>query len=117
MALSIACLGLLGMVIYTAKNRSKEVSIRRVMGANVWQVILVMSKSFIWLLLLAVCIGLPLGFFAGEKFLQQYAFRISIGAGILISSAAGLLLLGGITITWQTLRTALSNPVKSLRIE
>lgn len=117
MSLSIACPGLLGMVIYTTQNRSKEVGIRRVMGAKVWQVILTISKEFIGLLLLSVCIGLPLGFFVGREFLQQYAYRIPISFGILAGSAAALLGMGALTIGWQTYRTALTNPVKSLRTE
>jgi putative ABC transport system permease protein len=117
MALSIACLGLLGMVIYTTKNRAKEVGIRKVVGANISQVIVTISKEFAGLLLLSVCIGLPIGVFVGEQFLQQYAYRIPVGFGILAGSAAALLFLGGLTIGWQTYRTALANPVKSLRIE
>jgi len=117
MSLSIACLGLLGMVIYTTENRSKEVGIRRVMGAEVWQVVLTISKEFISLLLLSVCIGLPLGFLVGTTFLQQYAYQIPIGFEIMAGSAAALLFVGALTIGWQTYRTALSNPVKSLRTE
>ncbi|MBA2761862.1 MAG: FtsX-like permease family protein [Segetibacter sp.] len=117
MALSIACLGLLGMVIYTTKNRAKEVGIRRVMGAKVMQVIVTISREFIGLLLLSVCIGLPIGFYAGQQFLQQYAYRVPVSFGIMAGSAAALLFLGGLTIGWQTYRTALTNPVKSLRTE
>jgi putative ABC transport system permease protein len=117
MALSIACLGLLGMVLYTTKNRAKEVSIRKVMGAAVSQIVLVVSKEFFMLLLIAVSIGLPLGFLTGMKFLQQYAYRIPISAGLLAGCGGALLLVGGITIGWQTLRTATANPVKHLRAE
>ncbi len=117
MSLSIACLGMLGMVIYTTQNRAKEVGIRKVMGAKVWQVILTISKEFMGLLLLSVCIGLPLGFLVGTGFLQQYIYRIPIGFGILAGSAAALLGLGALTIGWQTYRTASTNPVKSLRTE
>jgi putative ABC transport system permease protein len=117
MALSIACLGLLGMVIYTTKNRSKEVSIRKIMGASVWQIVLEISKSFAVLLFIAVCIGLPVGVILGNQFLQQYAYRISVNFGIMAGSVAALLLLGGLTIGWQTYRTAQSNPVRSLRME
>jgi putative ABC transport system permease protein len=117
MALCIACLGRLGMVIYTTKNRAKEVSIRRVMGAKAVQVIVTISKEFIALLLLAVCIGLPIGFFAGNQFLQQYAYRITVGFGTLAVSAGALFLLGALTIGWQVYRTALANPVKNLRTE
>lgn len=117
MALLIACLGLLGMVIYTTRNRAKEVGIRRVMGAKVSQVMLVISKEFITLLLIAVCIGLPAGFVTGSKFLQQYAYRISVGFGLMAGCAISLVLIGGITIGWQVYRVAISNPVKSLRTE
>lgn len=117
MSLSIACLGLLGMVIYTTNNRSKEVGIRKVMGAKVFQIILTISKEFIGLLLLSVCIGLPPGFLVGKELLQQYAYRISISFGILAGSAVALLGLGALAIGWQTYRTALANPVRSLRTE
>lgn len=117
MALLIACLGLLGMVIYTTKNRSKEVGIRRVMGATVGQVVHTVSKEFVNLLLLSICIGLPLGILTGSKFLQQYAYRIQISFGIVAGSAAILLFIGTVTIGWQVYRTALANPVKSLRME
>lgn len=117
MALSIACLGLLGMVIYTTKNRAKEVSIRKVLGAGVWKILVVVSKDFFVLLLIAIAIGLPVGFLAGTQFLQQYAYRISISASLLASCAGSLLLLGGITIGWQTFRAAIANPVKHLRTE
>jgi putative ABC transport system permease protein len=117
MALSIACLGLLGMVIYTAKNRSKEVSIRKIMGASAWQIVIEVSKGFAGLLLIAVCIGLPVGVVLGNQFLQQYAYRISVNFGIMAGSVAALLLLGGLTIGLQTYRTAQANPVKSLRTE
>lgn len=117
MALSIACLGLLGMVIYTTKNRAKEVSIRKVMGADVWQIVTVVAKEFFVLLLIAICIGLPLGSLAGIKFLQQYAYRIPVGVSVLGGCAAALLCLGSLTIGWQTYRTAIANPVKNLRTE
>ena len=115
--LAIACLGLLGMVIYTTRNREKEVGIRRVMGAKVVQVIMTISKEFFALLLISVSIGLPLAYMAGRQFLQQYAYRIPFTVGILAGSAATLLLLGGLTIGWQTYRTAITNPARSLRTE
>lgn len=117
MALLIACLGLLGMVIYTTKNRSKEVSIRRVLGAGIGQVMVEISREFFFLLLIAVCIGLPLGILTGSQFLQQYAYRIQINFSMIAACAAALLLIGGATIGWQVYRTAISNPAKSLRIE
>ncbi|HYK44108.1 MAG TPA: ABC transporter permease [Parafilimonas sp.] len=117
MALSIACLGLLGIVIYTTKNRAKEVSVRRVMGANVWRVVIEISRGFAGLLLIATCIGLPIGFVIGGEFLRQYAYRISVSVSLLAESAAALFVLGGLTIIWQTYRAANANPVVALRGE
>ena len=117
MALTIACLGLLGMVICTSKNRLKEAGIRRVLGAGAWQIVFVISKEFIVLMFISICIGLPLGFLTGSQFLQQYAYRIPISLEILAGSALALICLGGLTIGWQTYRTSLANPVESLRTE
>jgi putative ABC transport system permease protein len=117
MALSIACLGLLGMVIYTTKNRQKEMAVRRVMGAQVRQLFITVSKEFITMLLIAVLIGLPIGILAGNRFLQQYAYQIHIDFQIIAGSAGILLLLGAFTIAWHTYRTALTNPARSLRTE
>jgi putative ABC transport system permease protein len=117
MALTIAFLGLLGMVIFTTKSRAKEVSIRRIMGAKVRQVMSEISREFVILLAVSVCIGLPIGYFTGKKFLQQYAYQVPVNFTILAGCASSLLLLGIITIGWQTYRTAISNPAKSLRTE
>jgi putative ABC transport system permease protein len=117
MALSIACLGLLGIVMYSTQTRTKEVGIRKVLGASVAQIVLLLSTEFISLLLLAGFIGLPLGYYVAYFFLQQYAYHITIGFGILIICFTVLLLLGGMAISSQTIRAALANPARSLRTE
>jgi putative ABC transport system permease protein len=117
MAVTIACLGLLGMVIYTTKNRCKEISIRRVLGAAVGEVMIEVSKEFLFLLMWSVLIGLPVGFFVARQFLQQYAYRIPVDIVILSSCAGSLLVLGSLTIAWHTYRAALSNPAARLRSE
>ena len=117
MALSIACLGLLGMVTYTTAVRTKEVGIRKVMGADVGQIIALLSRDFVRLLLLAGAIALPLGYTAGRLFLHEFAHHIDIGAGILGTCFAAMLLVGGLTIGWRTYRAAQTDPAKSLRSE
>ncbi|MEP6844757.1 MAG: ABC transporter permease [Panacibacter sp.] len=117
MAISIACLGLLGIVIYTTRNRSKEMSIRKIMGASLTQIVVEISKGFIGLLVISICIGLPIGIVAGSQFLDQYAYRISLGFSIIGGSVGLMLLLGGLTIGLQTYTTAKANPVKNLRTE
>lgn len=117
MALTIACLGLLGMVTYSTETRTKEVGIRKVMGATAAQVVVLLSRDFVRLLLLAGVIALPLGYAAGRLFLAEFAHRISIGAGTLGLCFGTMLLLGGLTIGWRTYRAAQTDPAKSLRTE
>jgi putative ABC transport system permease protein len=117
MALSIACLGLLGIVTYNTEIRTKEVGIRKVMGASVGQVIGLLSWDFIKLLLLAAGLGLPLGYLAGSFLLQNFAYHIRIGLDSLGLCLLVLVILGGLTIGWRTYRASLSNPVDSLRVD
>lgn len=117
MALTIACLGMLGMVTYTTETRKKEVGIRKVMGSTVGQIVGLLSGSFIRLLLIAGLMALPAGYLLGTAFLQQYAYHIRIGTGTLVLCLLALLVIGGFTVGWQTYRAALMNPVKSLRSE
>ncbi len=116
-ALLIACLGLLGMVIYTTKNRQKEIGIRKVLGADFGQLIYIISKEFIGLLLISITIGLPIGILFGKRFLQQYAYQIPISFFLLSGCAIAMLLIGFLTIGWQTYKAAFANPVESLRRE
>jgi putative ABC transport system permease protein len=115
MALSIACLGLLGIVMYSTQTRTKEVAIRKVVGASIGEIVLLLSKEFIGLLLIAGVIGLPLGYYVASLFIQQYAYHITIGFGTLIICFILLLVLGGLAIGSQTVRAALTNPARSLR--
>ncbi|MFD1141910.1 ABC transporter permease [Larkinella insperata] len=117
MALSIACLGLLGMVTYTTETRTKEVGIRKVMGATVMQIVVLLSKSFVSLLLIAGLIALPAGYSLGRLFLQEFAYHVSVGAETLAVCFGAMLLIGGLTIGFRTYRAALANPTDSLRNE
>ncbi|GAB3704528.1 ABC transporter permease [Spirosoma flavus] len=116
-ALSIACLGLLGMVTYTTQLRTKEVGVRKVMGARVDQVVWLLSWDFLKLLLIAGAIAMPLGYLATSFFLMTFAYHVSVGFGTLGACFGTMLVLGGLTIGWRTYRTALTNPTESLRAE
>ncbi len=116
-AISLACLGLLGMVTYTVEERTREVGIRKVLGASVGKVIFLLSREFLWLLGLAALIGLPAGYWLGYQFLNSYAYHINLGFGIL-SFGLGILLLTGLSaIGFQIWRVANTNPVDTLRVE
>lgn len=117
MALCIACLGLLGMVSYATETRTKEVGIRKVMGATVAQIVLLLSTGFVRLLLIAWVIALPLGYAAGRLFLDEYAHRIELGIVGPLACLITLLLIGGLTVGWLTFRAANEDPAKSLRTE
>ena len=117
LAISIACLGLLGIVTFTVETRGKEISVRKVIGASVTDLALLLSRNFLVLLSIAIFIALPVGYFLANQLLQFFAYRISIGPGLLLGSAVGLLMLGLLTVGFQTIRAALSNPVEKLRSE
>lgn len=113
----ISCLGLLGLVIYTTTQRTKEIGIRKILGAQISQIVAMLSKEFVLLVLLAFLIAAPLAFFGMHKWLQNFAFKTDISWWVFILSAAGMILLALFTISIRTIRSALANPVKSLRSE
>jgi len=117
LAISIACLGLLGMAIFNTETRIKEIGIRKAMGADTRNIVLLLSKGFVFLLAIAVVIGIPLAYIINNAWLQMFAFRISFGIGIFGLGIGILLILGLITIGSQTIKAANTNPAKILRTE
>jgi putative ABC transport system permease protein len=116
-AITLACLGMLGMAMYATQTRVKEVGVRKVMGASVRDILILLSKSFTYLILVAVVIGVPVSYYLGNKFLTIYAYHITITPWLIGSGVLFLVGLGLITIGSQTIRAAITNPVNSLRYE
>jgi putative ABC transport system permease protein len=114
---SIACLGLLGMVTYTVQIRRKEVGVRKIMGANVKQIMWLLSRDFTKLLTIAAALALPLGYMAGYAFLSNFAYHVSIGVETLGLCFGVLLVAGGLFICIRTYKPATENPVKALANE
>jgi len=117
LAIFISCLGMLGLVIYTTNLRVKEIGVRKVLGASVTQIVSLLSKEFIQLVLLAFIIASPLAWWAVSEWLSNYAFRTDISWWIFALSGLLMLLGALITLSFQTIRSAMANPVKSLRTE
>lgn len=117
LAIVIACLGLLGMAAYTAERKTKEVGIRKVLGASEWTIAMLLSKEFAFVLLIAIALGGPLSFFVNNLWLQRLATRVEFGWGTVAVGTAALLVLGVITIASQTWRASKTNPVESLKTE
>lgn len=117
LAVTVACLGMLGMAMYATQTRVKEVGVRKVMGASVGNVVALLSRSFLWLIALAVILGTPVSYLLGTQFLQLYAYQTTITIGTVLGGIGIITLLGTLAIASQTVMTASANPVKALRYE
>ncbi len=117
LAIIITCLGLLGLAAFTAEQRTKEVGIRKVLGATVTSIVLLISKDFSKLVLFAFLISAPLGWWFLSNFLERYPYRVEISWWVLLSAGGLAFVLALLIVSTQALRAAMSNPVNSLRSE
>jgi len=117
LAIFISCLGLFGLAAYVAEQRTKEIGIRKVLGASVSQIWFLLSKDFIVLVLISCMVASPVAFYFLKNWLLKYNYRISIGASVFMLSALMAILITIVTISYQAVKAALANPVKSLRTE
>ncbi len=113
----ISCIGLFGLSVLSAEKRTKEIGIRKVLGASVQQIVTTLSTDFIKLVILALIIATPLVYIAANKWLQNYPYRIAINLWIFIVAALLVVIVALITISFQSVKAAIANPVKSLRTE
>lgn len=117
LAIVIACMGLFGLVAFAAAQKTKEIGIRKVMGATVPSIILLITKDFTRLVLVAVVVGLPLAYWLMDSWLQGFAYRTAVGAGPIVIAFLTVTLIAFVTAGVQALQAALVNPVKTLRSE
>jgi putative ABC transport system permease protein len=117
LSLLIACLGLFGLTAYAAQQRTKEIGIRKVLGASVNGIVTLISKDFLKLVSIAALIAFPLSWWIMNKWLDDFAYRIHIGWWIFVVAGCVVLLIALITVSFQAIKAALANPVKSLRTE
>ncbi len=117
LAVLIACLGLFGLVTFMAEQRTKEIGVRRVLGASVSNVVTLLSKDFLLLVVIACVFAFPVAWWAMHKWLQDFAYRIHIGWWIFAAAGIAAVLIALLTVSTQSIKAALANPVKSLRNE
>jgi len=117
LSIIISCLGLLGLAMYTTGLRTKEIGVRKVLGATVSQIVTLLSTELVLLVLLAFIVVTPLAYLAMNKWMQNFADKTSISWWIFALSGVGMLLTALITLSFQTIKAAIANPVKSLRSE
>ena len=117
LAIFIACIGLFALVSYSATLRIKEIGIRKVLGARVSHLMLLLSREYLILLLIAIALAVPIVFIGGKAWLNNYAFKTDIGLDLLVIPASVLVLISVLTVSYRTYTTANKNPVDSLRTE
>ncbi|WP_257657311.1 ABC transporter permease [Parapedobacter lycopersici] len=113
----ISCLGLFGLAAYMAENRTKEIGVRKVLGASVLSITRLLSREFILLVLIACLVAFPIAYWGMDKFLQTFDYRISMGWEVFALAGVGALLLALATVSSQAIKAAMANPVESLRDE
>jgi len=117
LAIIIACLGLFALSSFMILQRTKEIGVRKVLGASISNVVFILSKNFLILVIVSNVIAWPVAYYLMNKWLQNFAYRIDIGWWIFILSGSLALLIALVTVSWQAIKAALANPVESLRYE
>ncbi|MEI9908185.1 MAG: FtsX-like permease family protein [Bacteroidota bacterium] len=117
LSIFVACLGLFGLSVYTAERRTKEIGVRKVLGASVQSVVALLSKNFLKLVLISAIIAFPVAWLAMNKWLEDFAYRITIGWTVFVFAASAALFIALLTISAQAIKAAIANPAKSLRTE
>jgi putative ABC transport system permease protein len=116
-AISLACLGLFGLSSYTTQQRIKEIGVRRVIGASVFNIVFLLSKDFVKFVIISFTIATPMAWWIMSNWLQDYAYAIKMPVWVFALAAVLIIIITLITISFQSIRAALMNPVKSLRSE
>ena len=117
LAIFVACLGLFGLATFLAEQKTKEIGVRKVLGASVPSILLMLSKEFIKWIVIANIIAWPLAYYFMNKWLQEFAYRIEIGWWIFALSGIIAIIIALLTVSIQAIKAATANPIKSLRYE
>lgn len=117
LAVFVACLGLFGLATFTAEQRTKEIGIRKVLGASASAIVVLLSKDYIKLVAVAFVLAAPLAYFGMERWLEGFAYRVEPSVGALVVAGASALLIALATVMWQSIKAARANPADSLRYE
>ncbi|RYE52882.1 MAG: FtsX-like permease family protein, partial [Sphingobacteriales bacterium] len=116
-AIFISCMGLYGLVAFSAEQRTKEFGVRRVLGASVSNIMRLLSVSFLKMVFFAACIGVPLAYYLMNRWLTNFEFRTSISLPIILISIVGTSAIAFLTVSFQAYRAAKANPVDALKYE
>ena len=116
-AIIICCLGLFGLASFSSIQRTKEIGVRKVLGATVNNIVLLLSTDFLKLVMMAFIIAAPFAYFGAHKFLEDYAFRTTVGWQLFVASGSISFALAFVTVSYHAIKAGLTNPVESLKSE
>ena len=117
LAIIISCLGLIGLSSYTAVQRTKEIGIRKVLGASLMSIVSLLSVDFIRLVLIATVLSLPIAYFTMQNWLEGYAYRTTLGWMLFLVPVILILMIAALTMSFQVMKTAMTNPADTLKYE
>jgi putative ABC transport system permease protein len=113
----IACLGLFGLAAFSATQKTKEIGIRKVLGASVQNIVLLLTRDFIRLVVLAILLATPLAWYLMHGWLENFAYKTPIGWGVFAIAGSSAILIALLTVSFEAIRSAIANPIKSLKTE
>ena len=117
LAVFISCLGLFGLCAFAAERRTKEIGIRKVLGASIPDILMLLGRDFMTLIAIAIVVGLPIAWYISANWLQSYEYKITLGWGIFAATVLLVSLIALLTVSAQSLRAATANPVKAIKTE
>jgi ABC-type antimicrobial peptide transport system permease subunit len=117
LAIFISCLGLFGMASFMAEQRIKEIGLRKILGASVFNICRLLAREFVYLICLALIIAIPLAYFFMHRWLQNYPYHTNLSWWIFLVAGLGALIIALLTVSYQAVKTAIANPVNSLRAD
>ena len=115
LAIFVACMGVFGLTAFMAEQRTKEIGIRKVMGARIVQIIHLFTNNYVKLLLISLCLSIPIAWWIGDRYLQNFAYRTSLSWGIFVAAAVITIVLTLLTVCMQALKAAIKNPVDAIK--
>jgi putative ABC transport system permease protein len=117
LAILIACMGVFGLTAFMAEQRTKEIGIRKVMGATIWDIVKLFTNNYVKLLLISLVIAIPVAWWIGDRYLQDFAYRISVAWWMLTVAALITVVLTLLTVYIQAIKAATSNPLDAIKTE
>jgi putative ABC transport system permease protein len=117
LAIVIACLGLFGLTAFLAESRTKEIGLRKILGASVVSILRLLSREYVVMIVMSLVVAFPLAFYLMKSWLQNFAYRIDVGWQVFVFAGVISMVLAVLTISFHALKVARSNPINSLRSE